>query len=147
MNGTRGDLVPGKVQTGYQNYHNSRPPERDSWAQTNMALHIDTVRGSGRRKEIRVVKIWRMLNGLDFPSLYLELFTIRSLSGRSRSNLPENALHAMRTIGTSLASTRIEDPANTNNILSDELTHAEKQRIARLATQSARQQYWKDIIW
>jgi hypothetical protein len=53
----------------------------------------------------------------------------------------------LRTIGTSLASTRIEDPANTNNVLSDDLTKAEKERIAGLATQSARQQYWKDIIW
>jgi hypothetical protein len=39
------------------------------------------------------------------------------------------------------------DPANTNNILSDDLTKQEKARIASLAAQSARQQYWKDIIW
>jgi hypothetical protein len=56
-------------------------------------------------------------------------------------------LQALRTIGTSLTSTRIEDPANTNNLLSDEITATEKQQIAALAAQSARQQYWKDIIW
>lgn len=147
VNGTRGDLVPGKVQAGYQNYHSLYLRKRDSWTQTNVGLHVDTVHGSGRLKEIRAVKIWRMLHGLDFPSLYLELFTIRSLSGRSRSPLGENVLHALTAIGTSLASTRIEDPANTNNILSDELTQSEKQRVASQAAQSARQQYWKDIIW
>lgn len=147
VNGTRGDLVPGKVQTGYQNYHSLYLRKRGSWTQTNVALHVDTVRKSGCLREIRGVKIWRFLRSLDFPSLYLELFTIQSLSGRSQPTLAENLLHALRTIGTSLASTRIEDPSNTNNVLSDDLTKQEKERIASLAAQSARQQYWKDIIW
>lgn len=147
VNGTRGDLVPGKVQTGYQNYHSLYLRKRGSWTQTNITLHLDTVRNSGRLREIRAVKIWRMLHGLDFPSLYLELFVIGSLSGRSRASLADNVLYALRTIENSLASTRVMDPANTNNVLSDDLTKHEKERIASLATQSARQQYWKDIIW
>ena len=147
VNGTRGDLVPGKVQADYQNYHSLYLRKRDSWTQTNVALHVDTVRNSGRLREIRAVKIWRMLHSLDFTSLYLELFVIQSLSGRSRLSLAENVLHALRTVGTSLASTRIEDPANTNNVLSDELTKQEKEQIARLAAQSARQQSWGSIIW
>jgi hypothetical protein len=147
IDGTRGDLVPGKVQEGYQNYHSLYLRKRDSWTQTNVALHVDTVQRSGRLREIRAVKIWRMLHNLDFPSLYLELFTIQSLSRRTQANLAENVLHALRMIGNSLASTRIVDPANTNNVLSDELTKQEKAQIASLAAQSAGQQYWKDIIW
>ena len=81
VNGTRGDLVPGKVQAGYQNYHSLYLRKRDSWTQTNVSLHVDTVHNSGRLREIRAVKIWRMLHGLDFPSLYLELFVIDALSG------------------------------------------------------------------
>jgi hypothetical protein len=147
VDGTHGDLVPGKVQAGYQNYHSLYLRKRDSWTQTNVSLHTRTVRDSGRVKEIRAVKIWRFLRGLDFPSLYLELFVIRALSGRSHTALADNALHALRTIGSLLASTRIEDPANTNNALSDDLTPQEKERIAALAAQSAREQYWGDIIW
>ncbi len=147
INGTRGDLVPGKVQAGYQNYHSLYLRKRDSWTQTNVSLHVQTVRNSGRVNEIRAIKIWRFLRSLDFPSLYLEIFTIKSLIGRSRTALADNVLQALRTIGTSLTSTRIEDPANTNNLLSDEITATEKQQIAALAAQSARQQYWKDIIW
>jgi hypothetical protein len=147
VNGTRGDLVPGKVQAGYQNYHSLYHRKRDSWTQTNVSLHVDTVRLSGRQKEIRAVKIWRMLRGLDFPSLYLELFTIQSLSGRSRSTLGENVFHALRMIGSSLQSARIVDPGNTGNVLSDELTQAEKQWIASSAAQSAQEQYWERIIW
>ena len=147
VNGTRGDLVPGKIQAGYQNYHSLYLRKQDSWTQTNVSLHVQTVRDSGRVKEIRAVKIWRLLQGLDLQSLYLELFTIQALAGRSRAGLGDNVLHALRTIGTSLTSTRIEDPANTNNVLSDDLARPEKDRIAGLAAQSAREQYWKDIIW
>jgi hypothetical protein len=147
INGTRGDLVPGKVQVGYQNYHSLYLRKRDSWTQTNVSLHVQTVRNSSRLNEIRAIKIWRFLHGLDFPSLYLELFTIKSLTARSRNSLADNVLYALQTIGTSLASIRIEDPANTNNILSDEITVKEKQQIAALAAQSARQPYWEDIIW
>lgn len=43
ISGTRGDLVPGKVQPGYQNYHSLYLRKRDSWTQTNVALHVDTV--------------------------------------------------------------------------------------------------------
>jgi len=147
VNGTRGDLVPGKVQSGYQNYHSLYLRKRDSWTQTNVSLHVQTVRDSGRLKEIRAVKVWRFLRSLDFPSLYLELFTIQALAGRSRTALAENVLHTLRTIGTLLTSTLIEDPANTNNALSDDLTKQEKERVASLAAQSAREQYWEKIIW
>jgi hypothetical protein len=147
LNGTRGDLVPGKVQAGYQNYHSLYLRKRDSWTQTNVALHVDTVRNSGRFREIRAIKIWRLLRNLDWPSLFLELFTISVLSGRSRTALADNVLHVLRTIGTSLTSTRIEDPANTNNVLSDDLTGQEKQRIASLAAESSREQSWDKIIW
>lgn len=147
INGTRGDLVPGKVQAGYQNYHSLYLRKRNSWTQTNVALHVETVRSSGRLREIRAIKIWRLLNGLDFPSLYLELFTIQSLTGRSQSTLSANVLQALRTLGSSLASTRIADPSNTNNVLSDDLTKQEKEQIATLARQSSEQQSWGSIIW
>jgi len=147
ISGTRGDLVPGKAQAGYQNYHSLYLRKQDSWTQTNVSLHVDIVHKSGRLREIRAIKIWRFLRGLDFPSLYLELFTIQALTARSRTAPAENVLHTLQTIGMSLTSTRIEDPANTNNVLSDELTKQKKERIASLAEQSAREQYWEKIIW
>ena len=36
VNATRGDLVPGKVQAGDQNYHSLDLRKRDSWSQTNV---------------------------------------------------------------------------------------------------------------
>ncbi len=147
INATRGDLVPGRVQAGYQNYHSLYLAKRDTWTQTNVALHIERVRNSGRRDEIRAIKIWSSLHGLEFPSLYLELFAIQALAGRSQAALADNTIHVLRTIGSSLPQTRVEDPANTNNVISDELSVAEKQGIARLAAQSVAEPSWGAIIW
>lgn len=147
VNGTRGDLVPGKVQASNKRDHSLYLRKRDSWTQTNADIHVKTVQRSNRLKEIRAVKIWRMLHKLDFPSLYLEIFLIDALSRHSYSTLAENVLHVLKTVGSSLASTRVIDPANTNNILSDDLTQDEKKNIAAKAAQSAREQYWKSIIW
>jgi hypothetical protein len=147
VNGTRGDLVPGKVQSEFQNYHSIYLRKQNSWTQTNVSLHVQVVLKSGRLNEIRAMKIWRLLREIDFPSLYLELFTIRALSGRSLNALGDNVLHALRIMGKSLASIRIEDPANSSNVLSDELTVSEKQRIAALAAQTAQEPSWGDIIW
>lgn len=87
-----------------------------------------------------------MLQGLEFPSLYLELFVIKALSGRSKAALAANVLHALRAIGDSLSSTRIIDPSNTNNVLSDLLSKSERETVARAAARAAAEPYWEQII-
>jgi hypothetical protein len=147
VNGTKADLVPGKVQDGFRNYHSLYLRKRDSWTQTNVALHIKYVRDSGRQREIRALKTWKVQHGVEWPSLYLELFTINALSGKSHNALAANVLHVLREAGASLTWTRIIDPGNSNNIISEDLTAAEKQRLAALAGESARKRTWGDIIW
>ncbi len=147
VNGTRADLVPGKVQPGYQNYHSLYRRKQDSWTQTNVKLHIDAVRQSERQREIRAVKTWRALRGLEFPALYLELFTIKALRGRATTNLASNVLYVLEAIARDLVSTRIEDPANTNNLISDDLTQSEKQTVATAAAAAVAQPTWAQIIW
>jgi hypothetical protein len=84
---------------------------------------------------------------LEFPSLYLELFVIRALSGRSTATLADNVFHVLKELGTSLPSARVDDPSNTNNVLSDDLTLQEKQVIAGNAIQSTGQSTWETILW
>lgn len=141
------DLVPARIQPGYRKWHSLYKRKTDSWTQTNVSSHIETVGNSLRTKEIRALKIWRNLRNIDFPSFFLELTTINALSHRSTVTLADNVLIALRYIGSSLASLRIEDPANSNNCISDDLTHAEKQAIASTAWRSAQARNWSEIIW
>ncbi len=147
VSGRKLDLVPGKIQAGYQIVHSLYKRKTDSWTQTNVKLHIDTVVNAGRAKETRAIKIWRNLHNLLFPSFYLELSVINGLKGRSTTNLAGNVLHALNYIGDNLPPKRIVDPANTNNVISDDLSAAEKNTVARRAKTSAGKQNWGDIIW
>ncbi len=141
------DLVPGKIQAGYQNVHSLYKRKSDSWTQTNVSSHIAKVSGSGRTQEIQALKIWRDLHGLSFPSFYLELLLIEGLKYRTLGDLSGNVLHGLGYIAENIGSKRIVDPANTNNIVSDDLSSSEKSAVARQAGISASKQYWKEIIW
>lgn len=146
-NGSKIDLVPARIQAGYQNYHSLYRSKKDSWTQTNVSLQIDKVKNSGRVNEIRAVKIWRNLHSLDFPSFFLEMMVIDALYQRSTTTLAENVIAALRYISNSIQSTRIVDPSNTNNVISDDLSASEKAVIASQASRSYQEQYWEKIIW
>lgn len=146
-NGVAVDLVPARIQAGYQNWHSLYKSKSNNWTQTNVALHISTVGNSNRIDEIRAIKIWRNLRGIDFPSFYLELTVINALYGHRTNTLASNVLTALRYIADSLPSARVDDPANTNNCISADLTLAEKQTIASKARVSAQAPNWGEIIW
>ena len=146
-NGAKLDLVPGRLQAGYQNYHSIYTYKRKSWTQTNVSLHISTVSASYRTKEIRAIKIWRTLYSLDFPSFYLELFVIDALKNKPTNQLGTNVLYGLNAIADFLNATRIVDPANTKNVVSDDLTPAEKSKISAQAKVSVSKPNWGQIIW
>ncbi|HZW05442.1 MAG TPA: nucleotidyltransferase [Candidatus Nitrosotalea sp.] len=147
LDGTKADLVPGRIQPGQVNYHSLYRRKKDSWTQTNVKLHVSTVQNSGRVDEIRALKVWRSLHGLDWPSFYLEMFVIEVLSGKLKGALAANVLATLEQIENSLTTWRIIDPANTNNCVSDDLDAAEKSRIAGVAAASRKEPQWGKIIW
>lgn len=141
------DLTPGRIQEGYQNYHSLYRRRVDSWTQTNVALHVQTIRNSGRTREIRAIKVWRQIQSLDFPSFLLELTVLEALKGRRQDTLAANVLAALSFIGENLPSLRLVDPANSNNVVSSDLTANEKSTISQKAATSAKQPSWSSILW
>ncbi|MBU0630602.1 MAG: nucleotidyltransferase domain-containing protein [Candidatus Margulisbacteria bacterium] len=141
------DLVPAVHLGGNTEDHwlyvNRANRER---TKTNVDAHISMVRNSGRIGEIVLAKIWRKNHNIDIPSIYLELIVIESLK-YSRSGLGDNLLKVLDYLSNSFVLARFVDPANTNNIISDELNATEKQTIANQALQSRRGQNWGGIIW
>ncbi len=141
------DLVPAKKQEIFHNWHSLYKSKTQTWTQTNVASHISTVINSNRINEIKAIKIWRNLNNLNFPSFYLELTVINALYGKRNINLADNVLYTLRYIGERFANSRVIDPANTNNIISNDFSSEEKSYIAQVAETSASQSGWGSIIW
>lgn len=117
-----------------------------SWTKTNVARHIQIVLDSRRNEEIRALKIWRRLHGLDFPSIYLELAVIRALR-RRRGDLAANLIRVFEWLESEIRQVPVVDPANTANVISDDLTANEKRAIASRAAWSLQQPYWDRILW
>lgn len=140
------DLVPAKRQSQYGNDHSLYVSKKDTWTKTNIDIHATKVINSNRLDEIKLTKIWRNQNNLDFPSFYLELLVIDALKYCTIGDTANNFLKVLNFISTSIESTTYMDPANTNNCISDQISSAEKRRIALVATSSRSQQYWKDIV-
>jgi hypothetical protein len=145
--GVATDLVPGRIQNGYQNYHSLWRHKKGSWTQTNVALQTSTVQASGRIEEIRALKVWRQNHGLDFPSFYLELTVLDALYRKPQGQLASNVLSVLSYLGESFATARVVDPSNTNNVVSDDLTAVEKKTIVDQAKKSRQQESWTTILW
>jgi hypothetical protein len=146
--GTKVDLVPGKKQANQTSDYSIWKNKQKTWRQTNVAKHISTIATSGRINEIRALKIWRKCHGLDFPSFYLELTVIDALCGKHRGvDLAANVSTCLDYFRDHLETACVIDPANSANIISEDLTAAEKKQVATQAGKSRKAPYWEQVLW
>ena len=131
------DVVPAKRQSQYGNDHSLYKNKYDTWVKTNIDTHINQVVNSRRQYDIVALKIWRDLNEINFPSIYLECFALEYLKEKPLSHCTSNFYHLLNSIAHNIEKKTIYDPANTNNILSDELTKSEKAMLARYAANAS----------
>jgi hypothetical protein len=141
------DLVPARKQAGNTTDHSLYRTKARSWTQTNVAEHIELIQNSKRLQEIRALKIWKALHGLEFPSFYLELTTLDVLGGKRATSVADNVWFALDHLATRFPNAVVVDPANSNNRISDDLTAAEKSAIASKAAGCRRARNWEQILW
>jgi hypothetical protein len=133
VGGWKVDVTPGRRQDQYGNYHSLWSNKTGSWLQTNVAEHVRVVSGSGRLDEIRLAKIWRNRFGIDWQSFYLELFVIDALHRARIGDVSNNIVAVFRAVADTLATRRLIDPANSNNVVSNVLTAQAKLHVAQHA--------------
>ena len=96
-------------------------------------------------RNLRILKLWRNQKQLDFPSFYLELTVIDALSG-ARGTLSDNVWTVLEYLRDRFSKARVVDPANTNNVISDDLSDADKLKIEIAASQARRAKDWNEIV-
>jgi len=114
---------------------------------TDVARHIHLVANSGRQQEICALKIWRERMALDFPSLYLECTVLQALETDRFGQLADNVLSVLRYLSHSFEQAVVLDPANGDNILSNDLAAKDKKTIAAAARDALYDENWKKILW
>ncbi len=153
LNGLKVDVTPARKQMGNTNDHWLYVSKLDTRKQTNIQKHINDISQSGRINEIKLLKIWRELNHLDFSSIYLEYLLVNNIllnKSKDINNLGDNFWYVLVELAKDTSNplfSRIVDPANSSNILSDLLTVAEKNKIIAKAKTTIAPRNWGSVIW
>lgn len=145
------DITPARKHLWNTNDHSIYLSKKDTRRQTNIQKHINDISNSGRTNEIKLLKIWRELNKLEFPSIYMEYLVIEILSGKSRGSgsLADNFMYVLSELAKDIwnpLNYRIIDPANTSNVLSDLMDDQEKNAIKAQAKRDYNKIYLSSIF-
>lgn len=140
------DVVPARRHGPTGEFHSLFRRKEQTWTQTNIISHINTVRNSGRAEEIMIMKAWREQKRLTFPSFYLELVTIEACRGHKVGDLSQNVWTTLAYVRDNIKMGVFIDPANTNNRISDDLTAKEKQDLADAASIARQATNWNQIV-
>jgi hypothetical protein len=128
------DVVPGRYIDGQSGdvflYQHGVEKER---LKTNLEKHIRHVKDSGVINAIRLMKLWRFLNGLRIKHFALELLVIDLLSGKTGGSLTSQLTHVWTKFRDESDSLSITDPANENNDLSELLNVLVRSELSSIA--------------
>ena len=120
--------------------------ERRRVMRTNFDTHLKTVRESDVIEEIRLLKIWRNMRGLRFPSFCLDLTVIDALRHKAHHQPAANLLTVFQYLKDVFPNAPIRDPADFDNRVSDDMLKHEKLAVADAAAESLKLTDWSQIV-
>jgi hypothetical protein len=147
LKNVRLDIVPARRESMISDVHEVWLARLKKPVKTNLTQHILDAQSAGRRDEIRIVKIWRDQQGLDFPSHYLELSVLAALKRRPPAGLAENVWSVWGYLESLFPARSVLDPVNAGNVISDLLDAAGKEAIRRAARYARTGRAWAEIVW
>jgi hypothetical protein len=120
------------------------------YLKTNLDVHIKHVRDSGVTEAIRLMKLWRVRNGLRVKTFGLELLTIKLLEGKKTGSLANQLRHVWAQIRDHADNLSVEDPANpTGNDLKELLdsnTRSELSGVAHVTLATLDGPGWQSVF-
>ena len=140
------DVIPGKFSSKDENYAYLYNSKTSSRFQTSIYVQVDYVKNNKRQDVIRLMKLWKKRKDVPIKTFILEICVIEGCKGYDRSKLEPQLLAAFKYIRDNIQNTKILDPANSNNIISNDLSREKKNRIRNLAIQAINAQYWDQVI-
>ena len=116
---------------------------------TNIDIHIEHVKGSGVTDTIRLVKLWKVRNGIVFKHFVLELAVIKLLENGKKWDLESQLTHVWTELRDNIDALTVEDPANPDgNDLSGVLDAAREslESVARRTLLHIESSGWEPVF-
>lgn len=144
------DVVPGRftdeTQTDAFLYQASGEKER---LKTNLDTHIAHIRDSGVTDAIRLLKLWKVRNGIRVKTFVLELAVVKLLCDRKKADLASQLVHVWTELRDRIDELFVEDPANPEgNDLTPALDEARASltAVARRTLTSIDTSGWEEVF-
>lgn len=141
------DVIPGKVIIQKPDYAYLYNKDKDCRFQSSVKNHVSFVKNSRRQDVIRLMKLWKKRKSVPIKTFILEHLIIVGCKGIRRTTLEPQLDAAFEYLIENITTKRILDPANSQNIISDDITHEEKNRIRGLANQASDADNWSQIFF
>jgi hypothetical protein len=145
------DVVPGRYtdETKTDTFLYQATGEKKR-LKTNLDVHIGHVRESGVTDAIRLLKLWRVRNGLRIRHFALELLAVKLHKDKKTVSLTGQLEHVWKEFRDHASSLSIEDPANpTGNDLShllDSSIRSELSSVASVTLDAIRDAGWEAVF-
>jgi hypothetical protein len=140
------DVVPGRALDDTYRYADLYAAEVDATRQTSLKVHIELAR-SGDRDTLKVLKLWRWRNAVPVGSFILELAAARALRDSDGATLEDRVERVLRFLADEYVDARLVDPANSNNVVSDDVHFLQKSPVADAARAALDAGRWERIVW
>lgn len=102
--------------------------------QTNIDTHITYVKDSGCQDIIKLTKLWKVRNKIPLKTFVFEIAIVEALKGsKSKEDFSKSLRVVFEQFRDEIQKVKLVDPANTNNIVSEAVSSAEKGVIAAKA--------------
>jgi len=109
------------------------------WIKTDLQKHIKFILNSGCSDIIKLSKLWRTRNNINLKTFFVELLVVKALEGsRHKENLQLSFITFLEYLRDGIKDARLEDPANTNNVVSENWSENERKIISSRADESLR---------
>jgi tRNA nucleotidyltransferase (CCA-adding enzyme) len=134
------DVIPGRyVDDSKSDVFLHRTTGDKQRLKTNLQAHIDHIRDSGVRDAIRLIKDWKVYNGIEKAKTFaLELLVVKLLKDKTSWSLSEQLEHVWTQFRDESSSLSVEDPANSNNDLT-EILNGCRYHLSAVASTTLRQ--------
>ena len=109
---------------------------------TSMKVHIEHIERYNRRDVIKLLKLWKYHRKVPIKTFLLEIMTHLACYGVTRDSLSIQLETVLEFITTNIVESDFYDPANRDNIITDDLTLQEKLEIRDKAYQALNRKFW-----
>lgn len=113
---------------------------------TSMQKHIEEIEKYDRRDVIKLLKLWKYRREVPIKTFLLEIITHLACYDVTKESLSVQLETVFEYITNNIINKEFYDPANRDNIITEDLTRREKYEIRDKTYKALNREYWGQIF-